>query len=92
GVRLLIHLGRSPDLNPTEGCWLILKEKAKRRLHKPCEGETPWDRTTKHLKDILRQIWDEISINEIRELIEEMPDRCQRLIETGGEKIRSQRW
>ncbi|KAF1968790.1 hypothetical protein BU23DRAFT_478973, partial [Bimuria novae-zelandiae CBS 107.79] len=41
GVRLFIHLGRSPDLNPTEGCWLILKEKAKRRLHKPCKGETP---------------------------------------------------
>ncbi|KAF1970051.1 hypothetical protein BU23DRAFT_475211, partial [Bimuria novae-zelandiae CBS 107.79] len=56
GVRLLIHLRRSLDLNPTKGYWLILKEKAKRRLHKPCKGETPWDRTTKHLKDILRQI------------------------------------
>ncbi|KAF1980320.1 hypothetical protein BU23DRAFT_445214, partial [Bimuria novae-zelandiae CBS 107.79] len=76
GVRLFIHPGRLLDLNPTEGCWLILKEKAKRRLHKLCEGETPWDGTTKHLKDILQQIWDEISINEIRELIKEMPDRC----------------
>jgi len=88
----LIHPAQSPDLNPQEGCWLILKECAKRRIHHPHKNEQHWDGSVRHLKQILREEWDKISLDQIRELISEMPWRCRRIIETEGHRIRSERW
>jgi hypothetical protein len=36
--------------------------------------------------------WDKITMKEIRARIDEMPDRCKKLIETGGIAIKSARW
>ncbi|KAF1978128.1 hypothetical protein BU23DRAFT_550225 [Bimuria novae-zelandiae CBS 107.79] len=88
GIQPFIHPAQSPDLNPIEGCWLILKQRTKQRLDQTNE----WDGSIRHLKQILREEWERITIKEIREIISEMPWRCQQLCQSGGDKIRSQKW
>jgi len=90
-VDLLVHPAQSPDLNPIEGVWLILKQRTKRRLKHPTKGEERWDSTAYHLKQILCQEWDQITIQEVRKLISEMPGRC-RQVARDGERVRSTRW
>jgi hypothetical protein len=80
------------DLNPIEGVWLILKQRAKKRIWYPHEGEEKWDETQKHLKSILREVWDNTSMEEIRQRIEEMPSRCSELAGIGSKKLRSDTW
>ncbi|KAF1952280.1 hypothetical protein CC80DRAFT_552411 [Byssothecium circinans] len=101
-IDTIVHPAQSPDLNPQEGCWNILKQRTKRRLWRPkthpselSEGEQPeeaWDGTLKHLKRILTQEWDKITLQEIRTFIAEMPARCNAVIAVGGERIRSDVW
>ncbi|KAF1965478.1 hypothetical protein BU23DRAFT_561027 [Bimuria novae-zelandiae CBS 107.79] len=88
----LLHPGQSPDLNPQEGVWLILKQRVKRRLNSPLPPETIWDGTKQHLKETLVQEWAMITLTEIRRLISEMPSRCKQLATNGGEAIRSEHW
>ncbi|KAF1952788.1 hypothetical protein CC80DRAFT_421823, partial [Byssothecium circinans] len=80
-IDTIVHPAQSPDLNPQEGCWNILKQRTK-----------PWDGTLKHLKRILTQEWDKITLQEIRTFIAEMPARCNAVIAVGGERIRSDVW
>ena len=43
-IAVIIHPAQSPDLNPIEGVWLILKERTKKRSFYP--GDEPaWDGT-----------------------------------------------
>jgi len=70
-VNLLVHPAQSPDLNPIKGIWLILKQRTKRRLRYPTEGEEQWDGTARYLKQILYREWDQITIQEVRNLISE---------------------
>jgi transposase len=87
-MSLVVHPGQSPDLNPTEGCWLILKQRTKKRL----AHSTEWDGTIKHLQAILTEEWDKITLQEIRELISELPSRCKELTRNGGARMRSEKW
>lgn len=86
------HPPQSPDLNPVEGMWLILKQRIKRWIWWPREGQERWDGTESMLKKMLLQVWDEISMIEVQNLIKEMPYRCSRLAENGAEKQRSAGW
>ena len=88
----IVHPAQSPDLNPVEGCWLILKERTKRRLYHPKPDEEPWDRTTQHLKKILYQVWESIELKDVQKLIDEMPWRCKMMVEMDGERVRSKAW
>ena len=45
GIRLFTHPPQSPDLNPIEGCWYILKERMRKRQ---------WD-TLDQLKEVLQE-------------------------------------
>jgi transposase len=38
-IPIIIHPSQSPDLNPTEGTWLILKQRLKQRINYPEENE-----------------------------------------------------
>jgi len=48
--------------------------------------------TLDELKEILQEEWNKITLEEIRERIAEMPERCQRLVNTGGAPIKGAKW
>jgi hypothetical protein len=78
----LVHPPNSPDLNPIEAIWNILKQRVRKRT---------W-RTLEELKSILQDEWDKITMDEVRKRIREMPERCRQLVKTGGKPIRSDIW
>lgn len=49
-IKTLIHPPQSPDLNPSEGVWNILKQRVRRRR---CSNLT-------ELKQVILDVWDEI--------------------------------
>jgi hypothetical protein len=85
GIKTVVHPAGSPDLNPVEGCWLILKQRVKKRMDE-------WDGTIRHLKRLLQEEWDKIEMKQIRRMINELPWRCRVLTENGGKKVRSEHW
>jgi hypothetical protein len=78
----LIHSSQSSDLDSSKNCWNILKQRVKRRS---CKNLTK-------LKAIILKEWKKIFMNEIRNRIREMPDRCKKLIETKDQAIKSSLW
>lgn len=91
-IALIFHPGQSPDLNPIEGVWLILKQRAKRCIYYPEPCQRKWDGTKKHLKEILTGVWDSITVDEIRDRIAEMLERVKELRRNRGEKLRYETW
>lgn len=43
-------------------------------------------------KAIVRDEWGKITMKEVRARIAEMPERCKRLVKTGGAPIKSSLW
>jgi transposase len=78
----LSHPSQSPDLNPIEGVWNILKQRVRKRT---------W-RSLAELKQILQEEWDKITMDEIRERIYSMKWRCEELTRTGGKPIKQAKW
>ena len=83
-IKTLRHPAQSPDLNPTEGIWNILKQRVRKRY-----GD--W-RTVDELKQVILEEWDKITLDEIRARIAEIPMRCKMLVANGGERIKSKLW
>jgi transposase len=83
-IETLRHPAQSPDLNPTEGIWNILKPRVRKRY-----GD--W-RTIDKLKQVILEEWDKITLDDIRARIAEMPTRCKMLVDNGGERIKSKMW
>lgn len=71
GVVSLKHPANSPDLNPIEGLWNIIKERVKQYLH-TINGIT-------ELKAALQKEWEKIDQESIQQRIDEMPDRCKQV-------------
>ena len=65
---------QSPDLNPIEHCWDILKRKV----------ATKHVRSRDELKIALEEAWKEISPDETRNLVRSMPRRLQAVIDAKG--------
>jgi hypothetical protein len=78
-IETLSHSSQSPDLNPSEAVWNILKQRVKRRQWK----------TLAELKQIMLNEWNKIIMNEIRTRISEMPERCKMLIENEDAAIKN---
>ena len=76
------HPPQSPDLSPIEGVWLILKERVRKRA---------WN-TLEEFKKVIQEVWEGISQSEVQERIADMPWRCRTLAETGGMRVRSEKW
>jgi transposase len=67
----------SPDLNPIENVWGILKQRVDRR--KPTSKD--------ELITITKEEWERIDMDTVRRCIESMPRRIEAVIENGGNKI-----
>lgn len=69
---------QSPDFNPIENLWGILKRKV--GLSKPSNLDELWNR--------LQELWLDIGQEEIRRLIESMPNRMRLAIKAKGKSTR----
>jgi transposase len=81
-LQILIHPAQSPDLNPIEAVWQILKQRLRGRK---------W-RTVTEFKADIQQVWDSITLAQIRRRIREMPWRCRKVIELNRDRVRSSLW
>jgi hypothetical protein len=67
----------SPDLNPIENLWSIIKTNVERRRPKNLDD----------LKCFMVEEWEGIPDSVIKNLIGSMRKRCEAVIERGGERI-----
>ncbi|KIM99835.1 hypothetical protein OIDMADRAFT_19791 [Oidiodendron maius Zn] len=72
----------SPDVNPQEAVWNILKEKVKARI---------WT-TLIEYKQVIEEEYSLITLDQIRKRILEMPERMQKLVNNPEAPIRSELW
>ena len=82
GIIRFEHPAQSPDLNPNESIWAILKQRVRRRS---------WD-TLEELKQVLREEWDGISQHQIQERIKEMPYRYYLVLVMNGARVITEKW
>lgn len=67
--------GNSPDLNPLENCWRVVKEKVAN--HNPT--------SSKHLEEVIKQVWClEITPEYTDRLMCSMPDRIKQCLKVHG--------
>lgn len=81
-VATITHPAQSPDLNPIEAIWNILKQRIRQR---------EWH-SLAQLKHLLQEEWERISIEEIRRRISDMPKRCAQLATSDGAPIKTALW
>jgi transposase len=71
---------QSPDLNPIENMWAMLKTKLYRNYERPPRGiNEHWER--------IHETWYRITKEECQKVIETMPERCRQVIKTKGHWI-----
>jgi len=71
---------QSPDLNPIENLWKILKDRVNRRQPRPMNVEA--------MAEALLEEWDEIDGDLLLRLCESMPNRIQLVIANRGYSCR----
>ena len=81
-IKSLTHPPQSPDLDPTEGMWNIMKEDIKRQ---------PWS-TASEFKSAIKRAWYRITRDQIRQRIYSMKDQCNQLVESSGKRIKGDLW
>ena len=67
----------SPDLNPIENLWLIIKNKVEKRMPKDVE----------QLKEFLAEEWEAIPEETVINLVRSMKTRCELVLEKNGDRI-----
>lgn len=72
----LPHPAQSPDMNPIEHVWYLLKIAINKRPQRP--------RNVEELKKALLEEWDKIDIETINSLIDSMENRVQALKDNKG--------
>ena len=82
-IYTLRHPAQSPDLSPIEALWAILKQRVRRRRRPHIIDE---------MKQALREEWEQITMEEVRRRIQEMPSRCRQLVQNKGRAIKSDLW
>jgi hypothetical protein len=81
-INNIVHPAQSPDLNPIEAIWNIIKQRVRYRV---------WE-SLEELKEALQEEWAKVTMEEVRTRISEMPGRCKSLIKSGGGPIKSELW
>lgn len=84
-VRTHQHPPYSPDMNPIEAAWSILKQRLRqiRRLQ---------HMDINKLKSTVQRVWSDITIEQIQERISDLPERCRILCANGGNRIKGSKW
>ena len=67
----------SPDLNPIENLWGIVKRNVEKRM----------PQNIRNLERLMSEEWQNIPSSILISLVESMPRRCQLVIESNGERI-----
>lgn len=75
GVEVLDWPSQSPDANPIENVWAIVKQKLR--------GKTIW--TAKQLSRQIRLIWKRLPRQLAQNLVQSMSRRCEAIIANGGD-------
>jgi len=75
-IPLLPHPPSSPDVNPAEPVWHLLKDIIRNRPHPPTSIE--------ELKTAVYEAWDSITVDKINKFVHSMPDRVQAIISSKG--------
>lgn len=70
--------GNSPDLNPIKNLWAILQNKLDNLKTPPSNIQ--------QLEHALKEAWSEISPETLSNLIESMPERIKKVLETDGKE------
>jgi hypothetical protein len=81
-IKLLSHPANSPNLSPQEPVWRVMKASLR-------GGR--WN-TLEEFKDAIRESHRKVKQSSIRRYIIEMPQRCEKLIQLNGGRIRSKQW
>jgi transposase len=68
----------SPDLNPIENVWAIMKQRLNKKRPKSLE----------ELDQVIQEIWESIEIDILRKLYESMPSRVRKCIKAKGHPIK----
>ena len=76
GLEVLDLSSQSPDLNPIEHLWFLVKHKLKHYPLKPSNKEELWERVV--------AIWNALTTEECTRLIESMPRRIRAVIKAKG--------
>jgi transposase len=71
----------SPDLNPIEAVWNRMKDYIESYYPDLPSGK---QRSYEQLREIVKEAWDQISPDMLKELIDSMKDRCQAVIDAKG--------
>jgi hypothetical protein len=72
-----MSLSNSPDLNPIENLWQVIKNKVE--MHMP--------QNIDKLKCFLAEEWEAIPDDKVKNLIRSMKNRCEMILEENGNRI-----
>jgi hypothetical protein len=70
---------KGDDINPIENLWAILDEKLESKKFKTENG----------MKKAIRQVWDEVDLSLLHNLISSVPDRLRRIRKAQGGPIKA---
>jgi hypothetical protein len=80
----LSHPANSPDLNPIESMWNIIKERVKLQLHQI--------KSIVELKAALQHEWSQIRQEMVQRRIDEMPYRCRQVYRHPKVRCKTSLW
>jgi transposase len=80
GIESLPWPAQSPDINPIENLWKILKDRIQQRK--------PFPRTTQQLKVALEEEWGKLEPGILFNLVDSLPRRIKMVIDTKGGPIK----
>jgi transposase len=73
----MVWPAQSPDLNPIENIWSLVKLRLFRNYDEPPKGKH-------HLWERVQEVWNAITPDECKKVIDSMPKRCSEVIKAKG--------
>lgn len=80
GITKMVWPAQSPDMNPIENIWKILKDEVQKKFQQGMSLET--------FKEVIVEAWNSIEIEKINSLIEGVPERLECLRKNRGRSTR----